>query len=842
MRRLGNWTLLLVAAAAIAVGAAGADGTGPTDAAGWQGLLGDRPAPQLGGRWVIVLRLRSLADRVREAGGRATEAEMKEWTRQAEAAQRNAILTLASNGAPIQPEQSFVRVLNGFSAALDPRLLPTLERSGQVEGVYPVRAAYPAEVTEQTVLGTPAFGPGSGRRPELTLPGADGQGVTVALLDTGVDRTHPYLRGRVLRGIDVLEPGGTADARQNPTEAGRPERHGTELAGLVVGSGGPAGLHGVAPAANILPIRVAGWQPNASGGVSVYGRTDQILAGLEAAVDPNADGDAHDAVRIALVGLVEPFASFGDGPLARAVEGAVTLDTLVVGPAGNDGSAGPGYGSIGAPAGAPAALAVGASDARVEVPTVHVLLRSGLRVLLSGPQPLGGALAPSGTVAAPVVALDVKRGTSVVAGDPLDRLFADGYSAVAGAAVLLPPGPTSPEIVRELAAAGARAVIVDGTVPAGSLGVDEPVEVPILGVEATVADEIRTTLADDVPVELSVGAASTGPNEGRGAPASFSSTGLGLSGSAKPELAAPGVGLVTSEPGRTQGGAARYGTISGTSASAALVAGAAALLADARPDLDASGLRGALVAGTRRRSAPAGTGVGAVDPQASSSVELVADLPAVAIEALGPGRSTGAGTVTFRNVSRRPLAFRLEPVSALPGVTVALSRTALSLPAGASKVVRLTVVAGTLPDPPSAITGAIRAVVRRGGTLRVPWTAAVPVSRPVVSAAALSETTFAPDDVEPAVLTFRIGRVDGSAERPQLLPVETLEVGLVREGKTMGTLVVLHDLLPGRYAVGVTGRGPRGGVLPTGRYTIRLIGAPVGGGEPTRVDVPFRVR
>jgi hypothetical protein len=234
--------------------------------------------------------------------------------------------------------------------------------------------------------------------------------------------------------------------------------------------------------------------------------------------------------------------------------------------------------------------------------------------------------------------------------------------------------------------------------------------------------------------------------------------------------------------------------------------------------------------------------VGAVDPQASSSVELVADLPAVAIEALGPGRSTGSGTVTFRNVSRRPLAFRLQPVSAQPGVTVALSRSALSLPAGASKVVRLTVVAGTLPDPPSAITGAIRAVVRRGGTLRVPWTAAVPVSRPVVSAAGLSETTFAPDDVEPAVLTFRIGRVDGSAERPQLLPVETLEVGLVREGKMMGTLVVLHDLLPGRYAVGVTGRGPRGGVLPAGRYAIRLIGAPVGGGEPTRVDVPFRVR
>ena len=127
---------------------------------------------------------------------------------------------------------------------------------------------------------------------------------------------------------------------------------------------GPAGIHGVAPGAMVLPIRVAGWQPDADGGVSVYGRTDQVLAGLEAAVDPNADGDAHDAVRIALVGVVEPFASFPDAPLATAAAGALALDTLVVAPAGNDGPAGPGYGSVAAPAGAPGALGVAASDSR----------------------------------------------------------------------------------------------------------------------------------------------------------------------------------------------------------------------------------------------------------------------------------------------------------------------------------------------------------------------------------------------------------------------------------------------------------------------------------------------
>ena len=842
MRRLRSALVLLALLAVVATGGAAADEAHPAAAEGWQGLLGDRPAPQLGSRWIVVLRVPSLADRVRAAGGRADEAQMRAWTAQAEADQRKAIVQIGARGAPILPETSFVRVLNGFSASLDPRFLSALERDPLVAGVYPVRAAYPADVEESSVLSAPAFGPASGRRPDVSLPGASGRGVTVALLDTGIDLTHPYIRRAILRGIDVVDPGGRAEARQNPTEAARPERHATELAGLLAGSNGPAGLEGVAPGVSLLPIRVAGWQPDASGGVSVYGRTDQILAGLEAAVDPNGDGDAHDAARIALIGLVEPFASFADGPLARAAAGAVALDVLVVAPGGNDGPAGPGFGSVGAPGGAPAALAVGAIDARGAVPTVHVLLRSGLRVMLSGAQPLGGALAPTTTVQAPVVALPARQAVRVDATDPLERLFDDGYSTVAGAAVLLPPGPTSPEIVRELAAAGARAVIVDGLVPAGSLGVDEQVEVPILGVEASVADEVRTTLSEGIPVELSVGAASSGPNEGLGAPAAFSSTGLGLGGGAKPELLAQGVGMVTAEPGRTQGGAARYGTISGSSASAAIVAGAAALLAEARPELDASALRGALVAGAKRRTGRTGAGVGVVDVQAASSVELVAELPVVSVEALDARRRTGSARFVVRNVSRRPLAVRLQPAAAPPGVTVKLSRAALSLAPDQAKEVSMTVVAGVLPDPPSAISGVVRVVARRGGTLRIPWTAATPVAAPVVSRAVLSQKAFAPDDNEPAVLSFVVGRVDGSAERPQLLPVEVLDVEIRRGGRRLGRLVRLRDLLPGRYALGLTGRGPGGDVLPDGAYVLRLVGRPVGGGEPTELDVPFTLR
>ena len=86
----------------------------------------------------------------------------------------------------------------------------------------------------------------------------------------------------------------------------------------------------------------------------MFGRTDQVIAGLERAVDPNGDGDTHDAVRVALLGVAEPYAAFTDGPEAQAVQGALDLNTLVVAPAGNDGSAGPTFGSIAGPAGAPA--------------------------------------------------------------------------------------------------------------------------------------------------------------------------------------------------------------------------------------------------------------------------------------------------------------------------------------------------------------------------------------------------------------------------------------------------------------------------------------------------------
>jgi hypothetical protein len=114
--------------------------------------------------------------------------------------------------------------------------------------------------------------------------------------------------------------------------------------------------------------------------------------------------------------------------------------------------------------------------------------------------------------------------------------------------------------------------------------------------------------------------------------------------------------------------------------------------------------------------------------------------------------------------------------------------------------------------------------------------------RPLLREVRLSRAAFAPSDNDPVVLSFAAGRVDGTAERPQLLALERLDVVLYSGGRTRGRLARLRDLLPGRYAIGVTGRDALGKLLSPGAYELRLVALPAGGGRIERVTVPFRVR
>ena len=85
---------VLLAVLALVGAGGGAEAAGPTGRPeGWQGLLGDRPAPLLGDRWIVVLKAQSLADRVRVAGGVADEARMTAWTQDCASASRSGFLT-----------------------------------------------------------------------------------------------------------------------------------------------------------------------------------------------------------------------------------------------------------------------------------------------------------------------------------------------------------------------------------------------------------------------------------------------------------------------------------------------------------------------------------------------------------------------------------------------------------------------------------------------------------------------------------------------------------------------------------------------------------------------------
>ena len=811
----------------------------------WQGLAGaQRPRVAVGQRVIVVLKAPALADRVGTAGGLATSEDERRWTDSALAAQKLLVARLRVQGVVVQPEFSYTHTLNGFSAAFDARGIALLERSPEVAGVYPVRAAYPATID---------LGAQFGERPQIALSDRDGRGVSIALLDTGVDRAHPFLRGRVTTGIDIVGGDPDASAAPEPDAPAELETHGTEMAGLLVGSGGPGALAGVAPGATLTPIRVAGWQRDASARWAVYSRTDQLLAGIERAVDPNDDGDAHDAARIALVGVAEPFAGFADGPLARAAEGAMRLDTLVVAPAGNDGPVGPGYGSIAGPGGAPDALTVGALDLRQRFGEIRVVLRTGLHVEFDGTRPLASAVTPSGP-------LDVSIGaprthTTAPVGyrgaiPLLDFFDPHGTSLVAGRAAVLPAGADPNGTLANAARAGAVAALFYGAdLPAGGISLDETGPIPAVSISDDVAERLLSRLRHGIAAGVSLGSVRTASNAGEGHVAQFSSSGLAFDGRVKPDVVAPGVALETAEPGSSSDGSPRYGTVNGTSVAAALVAGGAALLAQARPYLDAEALKGLLVGSARPLAGDsvAAQGAGLVDVGGATATEAIAAPTALAFGRAMNEKWRGDQVVAVRNVSYRRviLSFHVD-VSREGAAPVQFDVRPLrvSLRSGRTIHVRIRARLSGKPQGTAPVEGLFVATPAAGGEIHVPFTILFGKRvQPGLTSVRLSVHSFRPSDAAPALLSFVAGSIPRNGGHAAVQPLSRLDLELWSpDGGRIGLLARLRDVLPGRYSFGVTGRDPTGAVLPSGDYQLRLLAYGTDPGLPTVKTVAFSIK
>jgi minor extracellular serine protease Vpr len=818
----------------------------------WKSAFGERPQAPVGQRMIVVLEAPSLADRIASPPKAPTAEERRRWLAEAQTAQRLLLARLERRGVVLKPVRSFTRILNGFSAAVDSRALAELERTGGVIGVYPVRTVQPASVVSET-LQRDDFRAG-GHRPGVSLPGFNGSGTTIALLDTGVQAQQSALRGRVLPGVDVLGGGKSAAPRTKPDEPGRLETHGTRMAGLLVAES--EAVHGVAPGATLLPIRILGWQRAAGGDYAVFGQSDVLLEGLERAVDPNRDGDPADAADIALLPVVEPFAAFADGPEARAVAGATRIGMLVVAAAGNDGRAGRrGFGSVGAPGGAPDALTVGALDARRRIVTTRLVLMAGDKVLLDRSIELAGSVAPPARTSFPVAGLrgptlaDPARparlgDTGVELGDFFDP---NGVSTVAGRAVLLPASGNVAAQARNAAAAGATAVLLSGgRVPAGALDLDEAVAIPVVAVPAGPGGAGLRALAARETLTVELGPALTSPNPESGRVAPFSSGGLVLDGRVKPDVVAPGVGVVTTDAGVGE----RVATVSGTSAAAAIVAGAAALVSEARPGLAAGELRSLLVGAARPLDGEPVTaaGSGLVDPAAAAATEIVVEPTAIPLGRVPPKTWRVLRGVAVRNLSSRrvDVSFGLVRESAAPDVDFAANPGTLSLEPGARALVTLQASAGK--GTSGATGGAFVAQPAGSQAVRVPWAVSFRPQKeePLIGDVRASDRAFEPSSAAPAVVAFRAGRADSAADGETVQPVALLTAELRRlGGKSLGILIRMRNLLPGRYAFGLTGRSATGRKLAPGVYVLRLRAKPVVGdlgAADSVVDIRFRIK
>ncbi|MFJ2952723.1 S8 family serine peptidase [Streptomyces sp. NPDC087226] len=241
--------------------------------------------------------------------------------------------------------------------------------------------------------------------PTAWKAGYEGQGVKVAVLDTGVDASHPDLAGRVTEAKDFSGSASTDDRFG----------HGTHVAATVGGTGAAAAgtRRGVAPQADLLVGKVLGDDG--------YGSESQVIDGMEWAA-----GTGAEVVNMSLGADVQ---TDGTDPMSQALNAlSASDDTLFVVAAGN---AGPDVTTVGSPGAADAALTVGAVDRDDSLAPFSS----------RGPRYGDGAVKPD--VTAPGVGIVAARAAGTTMGQAVDAHYtaASGTSMatphVAGAAALL---------------------------------------------------------------------------------------------------------------------------------------------------------------------------------------------------------------------------------------------------------------------------------------------------------------------------------------------------------------------------------------------------------------------
>jgi len=194
--------------------------------------------------------------------------------------------------------------------------------------------------------------------------GYTGEGVTIAIIDTGIDYTHSDLGGCFGAGCKVVDGYDFVNQDSDPMDD---QGHGTHCAATATGNGA---LKGIAPDAKLYAYKVL----DSGGG----GWLSDVIGGVERAVDPNQDGDYSDHVDVISMSLGASCWGYSEycGPddsMSQAVDAAVDAGVVAVISAGNSG---PGEKTVGSPGTARKAITVGASYNNDDIGTDSELIIS----------------------------------------------------------------------------------------------------------------------------------------------------------------------------------------------------------------------------------------------------------------------------------------------------------------------------------------------------------------------------------------------------------------------------------------------------------------------------------
>jgi membrane-anchored mycosin MYCP len=240
-------------------------------------------------------------------------------------------------------------------------------------------------------------------QPDLAWGRATGEGILVAVVDSGIDAGNAHLSPAIAGGIDLVGDGERADGLSDL------DGHGTAIAGIIAAAEVPgSGVRGLAPDAQLFSVRVFRGRDDDSVKAGFGPTVERLAAGIRAAADQGAQ-----IINVSLSDVPD------SGALHDAVAYAHDRGSLVVASAGNRTTSastedGPRY-----PAAYPEALAVAASDATGQATDASV---HGPHVEVALP---GQNVLTSATGA----------GDCMYAGDTPSSSFATAYASAAAALV-----------------------------------------------------------------------------------------------------------------------------------------------------------------------------------------------------------------------------------------------------------------------------------------------------------------------------------------------------------------------------------------------------------------------